>query len=137
MVFISSFQQKIQHPTVVIGGLFVQTVSVIRINIQLCTGDPTGQIPGCLRADHLIQFTADDEGRGLDGGEIFVAVMVDGGIRHDDKSLVGLRFGEGKDGCGGQTALFSRIVYTLVALAGVWCITLLFRRSMLASSDDL
>ena len=28
---------------------------------------------------------------------------------------------------GGQTALFSRIVYTLVALAGVWCITLLFR----------
>ena len=38
---------------------------------------------------------------------------------------------------GGQTALFSRIVYTLVALAGVWCITLLFRRSMLASSDDL
>ena len=29
---------------------------------------------------------------------------------------------------GGQTALFSRIIYTLVGLAGVWCITLLFRR---------
>ena len=29
---------------------------------------------------------------------------------------------------GGQTALFSRIVYTLVALAGIWCITLLFRQ---------
>ncbi len=28
---------------------------------------------------------------------------------------------------GGQTAIFSRIVYTLVALAGVWCISLLFR----------
>jgi len=28
---------------------------------------------------------------------------------------------------GGQTALFSRIIYTLVGLAGVWCITLLFR----------
>ncbi len=28
---------------------------------------------------------------------------------------------------GGQTAILSRIVYTLVALAGVWCITLLFR----------
>ena len=28
---------------------------------------------------------------------------------------------------GGQTALLSRIVYTLVALAGVWCISLLFR----------
>ena len=38
---------------------------------------------------------------------------------------------------GGQTALFSRIVYTLVALAGVWCITLLFRRNALTSSDDL
>ena len=29
--------------------------------------------------------------------------------------------------CGGQDALISRIVYTLVALAGVWCISLLFR----------
>lgn len=29
---------------------------------------------------------------------------------------------------GGQTALFSRIVYGLVGLAGLWCITLLFRR---------
>ena len=28
---------------------------------------------------------------------------------------------------GGQTASLSRIVYTLVALAGVWCISLLFR----------
>ena len=28
---------------------------------------------------------------------------------------------------GGQLALISRIVYTLVCLAGLWCITLLFR----------
>ncbi len=28
---------------------------------------------------------------------------------------------------GGQDAMLSRIVYTLVALAGVWCISLLFR----------
>ena len=28
---------------------------------------------------------------------------------------------------GGQGAMLSRIVYTLVALAGVWCISLLFR----------
>ena len=28
---------------------------------------------------------------------------------------------------GGQTAVVSRIVYTLVALAGIWCISLLFR----------
>ncbi len=28
---------------------------------------------------------------------------------------------------GGQTALLSRIVYVLVALAAVWCVSLLFR----------
>ena len=28
---------------------------------------------------------------------------------------------------GGQTAVFSRIIYTLVALAAIWCISLLFR----------
>lgn len=28
---------------------------------------------------------------------------------------------------GGQTATFSRIVFVLVALAGLWCISLLFR----------
>ena len=30
--------------------------------------------------------------------------------------------------CGGQTAGFSRVIYALVGLAGLWCITLLFRR---------
>jgi uncharacterized membrane protein YuzA (DUF378 family) len=28
---------------------------------------------------------------------------------------------------GGQASIASRIVYTLVALAGIWCISLLFR----------
>ena len=28
---------------------------------------------------------------------------------------------------GGQTAIGSRIVYTIVALAGLWCISVLFR----------
>ncbi len=28
---------------------------------------------------------------------------------------------------GGTTALISRIVYTVIALAGIWCISLLFR----------
>lgn len=32
---------------------------------------------------------------------------------------------------GGQTALLSRIVYTLVGLAAIWCISMLFR-----SEDD-
>ena len=30
--------------------------------------------------------------------------------------------------CGGQDGIISRVIYTLVALAGIWCITLLFRR---------
>jgi uncharacterized membrane protein YuzA (DUF378 family) len=29
--------------------------------------------------------------------------------------------------CGGQEALLSRIIYTVVALAGIWCISLVFR----------
>lgn len=29
--------------------------------------------------------------------------------------------------CGGQASIAARIIYTLVALAGVWCISLLFR----------
>ena len=28
---------------------------------------------------------------------------------------------------GGQDSLWARIIYTVVALAGIWCITLLFR----------
>lgn len=28
---------------------------------------------------------------------------------------------------GGQDALFARIIYSLVALGGIWCISLLFR----------
>lgn len=30
---------------------------------------------------------------------------------------------------GGQAAVFSRIIYGLVGLAGLWCITLLFRKN--------
>jgi uncharacterized protein len=29
--------------------------------------------------------------------------------------------------CGGQTAVLSRVIYTLVGVAGLWCISLLFR----------
>ncbi len=29
---------------------------------------------------------------------------------------------------GGQSSVVSRIIYTLVGLAGLWCISLLFRR---------
>ena len=29
--------------------------------------------------------------------------------------------------CGGHTGIVSRIIYTLVALSAIWCISLLFR----------
>lgn len=29
--------------------------------------------------------------------------------------------------CGGQDALWARIIYTVIALAGLWCISLIFR----------
>lgn len=32
--------------------------------------------------------------------------------------------------CGGQTSTVSRIVYTIVGIAGLWCISLLFKEKM-------
>jgi uncharacterized membrane protein YuzA (DUF378 family) len=34
---------------------------------------------------------------------------------------------------GGSLSILSRIIYTVIALAGIWCITLLFRPSEPAS----
>ena len=36
---------------------------------------------------------------------------------------------------GGQTAGLSRVIFSLVGLAGLWCITLLFRRGANASAE--
>ena len=38
--------------------------------------------------------------------------------------------------CGGQDSVISRIIYTVVGLAAVWCISLLFRDGVKESSDD-
>lgn len=38
---------------------------------------------------------------------------------------------------GGQGALVSRIIYTIVGLAGLWCISLLFRRNSLGATENL
>jgi len=42
---------------------------------------------------------------------------------------------------GGQGAILSRIIYTIIALAGIWCISLLFRESEAAitagDSDEI
>lgn len=36
---------------------------------------------------------------------------------------------------GGQGSVISRIIYTLVGLAGLWCITLLFRKGRHADGE--
>lgn len=36
---------------------------------------------------------------------------------------------------GGQDAVISRIIYTVIALAGIWCISLLFRER--EDSDEI
>lgn len=39
---------------------------------------------------------------------------------------------------GGQTAIISRIIYTVIALASIWCISLLFQENAIArSSSDI
>lgn len=37
---------------------------------------------------------------------------------------------------GGQTAIISRIIYAVVGLAGLWCLTLLFRRNRLGLNGE-
>ncbi len=39
---------------------------------------------------------------------------------------------------GGQSAIISRIIFTIVALAGIWCISLLFRENeVLAENKEM
>ena len=36
---------------------------------------------------------------------------------------------------GGSGSLFSRLLYTVIALAGAWCITFLFRRKAIVDGE--
>lgn len=38
--------------------------------------------------------------------------------------------------CGGQGSIVARIIYTLVALAGIWSISLFFRENTLLETND-
>ncbi|MCM1363830.1 MAG: DUF378 domain-containing protein [Faecalibacterium sp.] len=37
---------------------------------------------------------------------------------------------------GGQTAIISRIIYTVIALASIWCISMLFQEKAVAKSTS-
>ena len=57
--------------------------------------------------------------------KIALALVVIGGINW---GLIGIfRFDLVAWIFGGQAAILSRIIYTLVGIAGLWCITLIFR----------
>lgn len=56
---------------------------------------------------------------------IALALVIIGGINW---GLVGIfKFDLVAWICGGQTAVFARIIYVIVAIAALWCIALLFR----------
>jgi len=38
--------------------------------------------------------------------------------------------------CGGQGAVVSRVIYTIVGIAGLWCISLLFRERVTADGRE-
>ena len=38
--------------------------------------------------------------------------------------------------CGGQSSIISRVIYTVVALAAIWCISLLFSERVRPSKDS-
>ena len=59
----------------------------------------------------------------LDRAALLLAIV--GG---DNWGLVGIfRFDLVAWLCGGQTAILARIIYTLVGVAALWCVSLLFR----------
>lgn len=39
--------------------------------------------------------------------------------------------------CGGETALLARIVYTLVAVSALWCISFLFKNDGIINKDEV
>ena len=38
--------------------------------------------------------------------------------------------------CGGQDAILARIIYRLVALSAIWCISLLFRGNEIVATNE-
>lgn len=64
---------------------------------------------------------------------IALVLTIIGGINWGSVGL--FRFDIVAQLCGGQTAAVSRVIYTLVALAALWCISLLFRGDALSEPD--
>lgn len=59
---------------------------------------------------------------------VIIGAIVWGGIGLFEFDIIAWLFG-------GQGAMVSRILYTLVALAGLWCISLFFKRNDVVDRD--
>lgn len=59
---------------------------------------------------------------------VIIGAIVWGGIGLFEFDIIAWIFG-------GQSAMISRIIYTLVALAGVWCISLFFKRNTVIDGE--
>ena len=57
--------------------------------------------------------------------KIALALLIIGGLNWGSVGL--FQFDLVAFACGGSASMISRIIYTLVGLAAIWCVTLLFR----------
>lgn len=57
--------------------------------------------------------------------KIALALLIIGGLNWGSVGL--FQFDLVAFACGGSTSMISRIIYTIVGLSAVWCISLLFR----------
>ena len=57
--------------------------------------------------------------------KIALTILIIGGLNWGSIGL--FQFGLVAFACGGSASMISRIIYTLVGLAAIWCVTLLFR----------
>ena len=57
--------------------------------------------------------------------KIALTILIIGGLNWGSIGL--FQFDLVAFACGGSASMISRIIYTLVGLAAIWCVTLLFR----------
>ena len=72
-----------------------------------------------------MRITVLEEGNNMIVDRIALTLLIIGGLNWGSVGLFG--FDLVAFAFGGSGALLSRVIYTLVGLAAVWCVTLLFR----------
>ena len=57
--------------------------------------------------------------------KIALTLLIIGGLNWGSVGL--FQFDLGAFACGGSASMISRVIYTLVGLSAIWCVSLLFR----------